>query len=96
MVAEKWCNLSEQQVEFPREKEVKPVKPIYMNIYQSNIYRKNLSWMHFVNEPSAQDREHVKDQQSYIPVFEVYLTIPSSNFEYQPRCDITIPCIGVW
>ena len=58
-----------------------------MNIYQSNTNRKDLRWLHFVNEPRAQEREQVKDQQSYISVFEVYLTIPSSNFEYNP--DVT-------
>ena len=38
----------------------------------------------------------MKEQQSFISVFEVYLTIPSGNFEYQPRYDVSIPCIGVW
>ena len=28
-------------------KEVKPVEPVQMNIYQSNVYRKDLSWLHF-------------------------------------------------
>ena len=51
-----------------------------MNIYQSNTYRKDLHWLHFVNEPMAQEREQVKNQQSYISIFEAYLIIPSSNF----------------
>ena len=67
-----------------------------MNIYHINTYRTDLHWLHFVNEPRAQEREEVNDQQSYISVFEAYLTVPSSSFEYQPRCDISIPCIGVW
>ena len=67
-----------------------------MKIFQSNTYRKDLSWLHGVNEPRGQEREQVKDEQSYISVFEVYLTISSSNIGYQPRCDISIPCIGVW
>ena len=46
-----------------------------MNIYQSNTYRKDLSRLQFVNEPRVQEREQVKDQQSYISVFEVYLLV---------------------
>ena len=42
-----------------------------MKIYQSNTYRKDLSWLPFVNEPRTQERVQVKDQQSYISVFEV-------------------------
>ena len=37
-----------------------------MNIYQSNTYRKDLYWLHFDNEPRAQDSQQVKDQQSHI------------------------------
>ena len=32
-------------------KEVEPVEPAQMNIYQSNAYTKNLGWLHFYNEP---------------------------------------------
>ena len=28
-----------------------PVKLVQMNIYQRNTYRKDLSWLHFVDEP---------------------------------------------
>ena len=66
-----------------------------MNIYQSNTYRKDFSWLDFVNESRVQEREQMKDQKYYISVFEVYLTILSSNFWYQPRCEISIPHIGV-
>ena len=31
--------------------EVEPAHPVQMNIYQSNTYRKELSWVHFNNEP---------------------------------------------
>ena len=31
-------------------KEVEPVEPVQMNIYQNNTYRKDLSWLHFKNE----------------------------------------------
>ena len=46
-----------------------PVKPVQMNIYQSNTYRKDLRWLHFYNEPWVQQRQQAKDQQSYITVF---------------------------
>ena len=49
------------------------------NIYQSNTYRKDLSWQHFDNEPSVQEKQHVKDLQSCISAFVASLTIPSSN-----------------
>ena len=42
-----------------------------MNISQSNTYKKDLSWLHFDNEPRVQ----VKDQQSCISAFVTYLTI---------------------
>ena len=40
-----------------------------MNIYHSNTYRKDLSWLHFDDEPRVQGRQQVKDQQSCITVF---------------------------
>ena len=44
-----------------------------MNIYQSNTYRKDVSWLHFNDKPKVQDRQQVKDQQSCISVFLAYL-----------------------
>ena len=44
-------------------KEVGPVEPVQMNIYQSYTYRKDLSWLHFDDEPRVQKRQQVKDQQ---------------------------------
>ena len=46
-----------------------PVKPVQINIYESNTYRKDLSWLHFDDEPWIQERQQVKDQQSHISVF---------------------------
>ena len=60
-------------------KEVEPVEPVEMNIYQSNIYRKDLNWLLFDNEPRVQERQPVKDQQFCISVFVAYPTILSSN-----------------
>ena len=52
MVTEKSCSLSEQQVDIGKSKEVEPVELVQMNIYQSNAYRKDLSWLHFNDEPT--------------------------------------------
>ena len=66
------------------------------NTYQSNTYRKDLSWPHFNDEPMVQEKQQVKDQQSCISVFVACLTNPSSNWGHQPRCDNSIPYMGVW
>ena len=69
---------------------------VQMNIYQSNNYRKGLSWLHVDDETGVQEKEQVMDQQSYISVFVVYLTIPSNIQEHQRRQDNSIPCMAVW
>ena len=61
------------------KKEVEPVEPVQMNIYQSNTYSKDLSWLHFDDVPRVQEKQQVKDQQSYISVSVAYPAIPSSN-----------------
>ena len=38
------------------EKEVETVKPVLKNIYQSNTYRKDLSWPYFDDEPRVQEK----------------------------------------
>ena len=32
------------------DKEVEPAEPVQMNIYESNTYRKESSWLHFNNK----------------------------------------------
>ena len=39
-----------------KNKEVKPIQPFQMNIYQVSTYRKDLSWLHFDKEPRVQER----------------------------------------
>ena len=73
-----------------KNKEVDPLEPLQMNIYQSNTYIKDLSWLHLNDEPRVQEKQQVKGQQSYISVFVVFLTIPSNNYEHQPRHDNSI------
>ena len=46
--------MSEASFEFT---EVEPVKQVQMNIYKSNTYRKDLSWLHFDDEPRVGSRE---------------------------------------
>ena len=41
-----------------------------MNIYHSNTYRKDLSRLHFNNEPRVQEKQKVKDQQSRIALLQ--------------------------
>ena len=51
---------------------MQPVEPVQMNIYQSNTYRKDLRWLHFDDKSRSQEKQQVKDQQSYISVFAAY------------------------
>ena len=44
-------------------------------VYQSNICRKDLHWLHFDDEPRVQQRQQVKDQQSCKSFFVAYPTI---------------------
>ena len=37
-----------------RNEEVEQDEPVQMKIYQSNSYRKELSWLHFEDEPRVQ------------------------------------------
>ena len=68
MVTKKSCNQNNEHTS-PESKEVEPVEPVQMNIYQSNTDDK----------PRLKERQQVKDQQSCISVFVAYPMIPSSN-----------------
>ena len=37
-------------------KGVQPIEPVQKNNYQSNTYRKDLSWLHFDDKPRVQER----------------------------------------
>ena len=56
-------------------------------------YTKDISWPHFDNEPRVQKKQQVENQQSCILIC---LTILSSNQGHQPRCDNSIPHMGIW
>ena len=66
-------------------KEVESAEPVQMNIYQSNIYKKDLRWLHFDDEPWVQERQQVKVQQSCISVFIAYLTMPRDTEQPQEK-----------
>ena len=42
-----------------------------------NTCRKDFSLLHFDDEQRVQERQQVKDQQFFIPVFAAYLTFPN-------------------
>ena len=37
--------------------EVEPTEPVQINIYSSNTYRKDLSWLHFDDERRVEERQ---------------------------------------
>ena len=39
------------------------VQPVQMNTYQSNNYKKDLSWLHFDNEPMVQERKRERERE---------------------------------
>ena len=74
-----------------------PSRKRYRNYKDIDTYRKDLSWSHFDDEPRVQEKQQVKDQQPCIIVFVACLTIQSSNWGHQPRCDNRdIPHMTVW
>ena len=66
-----------------------------LNINQSNTY-KGLSLLIFDDEPKVQERQKVKNHQSYLFVFVAYLTFPNSSKEQQPKHENNIPYKVVW
>ena len=59
--------------------EVETVKSVQMNTYQSNLYRKELSWLHFNDDPMVQERQKGKDVEPCISIFLAFPTIQCSN-----------------
>ena len=58
---------------------MEPGEPVQMNIYKSNIYTGDLSWLHLDDEPRVQERQQVKGQQSCISTFVTYPTIATRS-----------------
>ena len=40
---------------------MEPAEPVQMNIYQSNIHRKDLSWLYFDGDRKLQERQQGED-----------------------------------
>ena len=72
-----------------KKKEVEPVDTVLKNIYQSNTYRRDLSWPHFDDDIRVQEIERPT-------VLHTRVATPSSNLEHQPRFESSIPYMGVW
>ena len=70
--------------------EVEPVEPVQMNIYQSNTYRKDLSWLNFDNEPRVQESA-VREGPTVLHIHFSSL----SNY-LKSTHDNSIPCMTVW
>ena len=79
-MTEKSCNLSEQQVDLPQEQKVEPVEPVQMNMYQTNTYRKDVSWPYLHEEPRV-STEAADERPTVLYVYADNLTIPSSKQE---------------
>ena len=71
MVTEKSYIYQKNEQTYLEKKEVEPVGPVLKNIYQSNTYRKDLSWPHLDDEPRVQEKQQVKDQQSEYLFFKL-------------------------
>ena len=69
-----------QTVIMSENEEVEPLQPVQVSIYQSNIFRKDIHWLHFEHEPRVQERQQLKDQQSYISVSGVYVSTSLNRF----------------
>ena len=72
---------------------MEPVQPLQMNIYQSNTYRKDLSKLHFDDQPRVQDSQQERNQQSYISVFVACPPFQVATRSNNP--DMTI-VFGTW
>ena len=51
-----------------------------MNIYHSDTYRKDLSWLHFYDYRRVRERQQVLDEQSYITATVTYVVYPSNSW----------------
>ena len=79
-MTEKSCNLSENEWTTLENKEVEPAEPDQMNIYESNTYRKDLSWLHFNNEP-------------YGRFIEIQSNLRRKNFIEQTKASIFLEAV---
>ena len=59
---------------------MEPVEPVLKNIYQTNTYRKDLSWPQFDDEPRLHSREAESEGPTVLDLrFCSLSNIPTSN-----------------
>ena len=61
-----------------KNKEVEPVEPVQMNIYQINTFKKDLGCLHLMSQGFEAAREGLTVLHAYL-FFVAYLTVPVSN-----------------
>ena len=64
---------------------MEPVQLVQMNIYQTNTYRKDLSWLHFDDELMVQERQQVKYNSPAYLFLKIIQQFQEA--EHQPRYD---------
>ena len=64
---------------------MEPVDPVQKNIYQSNTYSKDLTWLHFDDDPSIHEKQQMNNQQSCISVKEQVLHVLHTSQTYRIR-----------
>ena len=87
MVIRKSCNLSESH----ENRELEPVERVQMIFYQSNTYRKNLTWLNQWLTVTASEEPTILHI-----CFLAYLTFPSSSYKHHSRCDNSTSYKVVW
>ena len=69
---------------------MEPVQLVKKDICQSNTCVKDLSWLHFDDEPKVQERHQVKDQEYYSRVSVADLSYTSSSRSTSPGTGVEI------
>ena len=57
---------------------MEPVQPVQMNIYQSDTYRKDLSWLNFGDAPRVQER-HQGSSSARKEAVDIDILVTSRN-----------------
>ena len=59
MVTKKRATCYNSKITFHESKNMEPVQPVQVNIYQSSIYREDLSWLLFDDESKIHEKQQV-------------------------------------
>ena len=60
--------------------EVETVRPVQMNIFQINNYKKDLDWLYFDDEPRVQEKQQVEFTMHN--KWNEYVTARTDNFNH--------------